>query len=324
MRHGCLRGSTIFFQAVVLGVALSASRVTHAQTSPTQAVDRAQLLRTQPTLRDDEAEEEATGTDDTHAIATPNDPDLGEQAILKRSDRYRPFTVVVSAPIAWTSNVALTRTNEQDDVIFTPNAAFIFAPRIAKTVFATFSVSQQQFYYGEFDELDFGSFDGRAGVSYTVPTLHNLLLRAEYDYNRLTSGNGFDAFFENHALILGAEVPFEFGRAQQLSAGVDINVSLHADPNEPQRHDFGAFVSYSANLTRAFTANAVARVAYREYENVDRSDVSGIFSLGATYRFTKWLSANAISSFAISDSDVDVFDYEVANIGGAASLTFRF
>lgn len=293
------------------------------QGNPSQAQDRAALVRTQNGLRDD-AESQQTGTDDSHAVATPNDPDLGEQAILKRSEVYQPWTVVVAAPISFTSNVALSRNNEESDVLFTPNVAVIFAPRITGTLFANFSVGQQYFYYSEFSELNFGSFDARAGLSYTAPRLHSLFLRADYNYNRLTSDDGFDEFFSNHSLGFGAEMPFQIGRAQQVSVGVDLNISLAADPDAPRRHDYSAYVGYSVNLTRALSLNAVGRLAVRDYVEGDRTDVSGILALGATYRFTKWFSANAISTFATNDSNQDVFDYDVANVGGALSLTFRF
>lgn len=55
-----------------------------------------------------------------------------------------------------------------------------------------------------------------------------------------------------------------------------------------------------------------------------RRDVSGILGFGLNYRFNEWLSANAVSTFATSDSNQDVFDYNVVNIGGALSLAFRF
>jgi hypothetical protein len=231
---------------------------------------------------------------------------------------------VVAAPISYTSNVALARTNEESDVLFTPNVAVIWAPRITRTLYGSFSVGQQYFYYDRFSELDFGSFDVRAGLTYTVPQWHNLFLRADYDYNRLTSGDGFDEFFSNHSLGFGAEVPFQIGRAQQISVGTDLNISVHAEPEQPRRHDYSAYVGYSANLTRSLSVNAVVRLAVRDYVEGDRTDVSGIFALGASYRFTKWLSANAISTFATNDSNQNVFDYDVANVGGAVALTFRF
>lgn len=296
---------------------------THAQNQTSQAIDRTQLLRTQPPLRTDSTDEE-TGPDDARAIASPNDPDLGEQAILKRAESYEPFTVSVAAPISYTSNVALARTNEQDDVLFTPSFAITYAPRLTSTLFANFTVGQQLFYYDEFSELDFGSFDARAGLVYLMPKLRNLLVRADYAYNRLTSDDGFDEFFSNHAIALGAELPFRIGRAQQVSAGADLSFNLAADPDEPGRNDYSAFVGYSVNLTRAMTLSAVGRLAVRDYSEGDRTDVSGIFALSASYRFTKSFSVNAISTLATSESNQDVFDYDVGNIGGALGLGFRF
>jgi len=53
-----------------------------------------------------------------------------------------------------------------------------------------------------------------------------------------------------------------------------------------------------------------------------RTDVSEIISAAATYHLTNWCSISAISSFAHSDSNQDVFDYNVANVG-ARSRSLR-
>ena len=92
----------------------------------------------------------------------------------------------------------------------------------------------------------------------------------------------------------------------------------------PGRNDFGVYIGYTVNLTRSLTGSAVARLAVRDYVDVDRTDVSGIFSVGATYHVSQWFSMSAISSFATNDSNINVFDYNVFNIGGALSGTFRF
>lgn len=294
-----------------------------AQSPISQNVDRAQLLRNQqPGLRDG-SPSSGDGADG-EAVASPNDPDLGEQAILKRADEYQPWTLLVTAPISYTSNVALVRTGEEGDALFTPNFGINYAPRITKTLFASFSLGQQYFFYDRFSGLNFGSFDARAGLFYTLPQFHNLSLRADYAYNRLTSGDSFDGFYSSHSLNFGAEIPFRFGRAQQLSVGVDASFNIASDPDEPGRHDFSTFVAYSVNVTRALNVNAVARLAIRDYTETDRTDVSGIFALSANYRLTRWLSLSASGSYAINDSNRDVFDYEVANIGGALSVTFKF
>ena len=318
MTRACLHRRLLL--PIAAGISLLVAHSAAGQ-NPTQAVDRAQLLRAQPSLRDEPATDDEEG--DETVAASPNDPDLGEQAILKRSERYRPFTFYASVPISYTSNVALSRTGEQDDILFTPSVGFSYAPKFTSTLYGNFSIGQQFFHYDKFSELDFGSFDARAGLTYIAPKLHNLLLRADYAYNRLTS-DGYDEFFSNHSLNFGAELPFRIGRAQQISVGADASISIASSPDEPARHDFSPFVAYAVNLTRELTLAAVGRVAWREYVEGDRSDVSGILALTATYRFTKSFSANAIATFATSDSNQDVFDYDVFNLGLAFSLTAKF
>ncbi len=313
-----------FIHAILCAIAIGTVAHANAQDSIIRSVDRAELLRTgQPTAPD--STEEGSPSDSEQIAASPNDPDLGEQAILKRSTRYEAWTFYAAIPVSYTSNVALSRTNEQDDLLFTPSVGLTFAPRLARNLYGNISVGQQFFYYDRFDDLDFGSFDARAGLSYSLPQWHNLILRADYAFNRLTSGDGLDnAFFTNHSLNLGAEVPFRFGRAQQLSLGVDLSFNLEADPEPPGRHDYSAFAAYSFLLTRSFSASAVARVAVRDYVETDRTDVSGIFAVSANYRLTKWLSANASANYVVNRSNQEVFDYDVANVGAALSLVFRF
>jgi hypothetical protein len=293
----------------------------HAQQVSVQ--DRAQLLRSPTTSRTDPYADE-NGVVNGKAVETENDADVGEQEILKRIERYEPFSVSFAAPFYYTSNVALVRNGEQSDAVFAPAAGVTYAPRITKTVFASFTLQRQEFYYDKFSALNFGSVDFRAGLTWILPKAHNLLLRAEYDYNRLTYSNSFNDFFSNHSIFLNAEMPFRFGRAQQLSIGADTNLSLDASPSAPQRHEFDFYVGYAISLTRSLTLGAVGRVFVRDYESVDRTDVSQVIALTANYQITKQFSAGAATTFAWSRSSKSVFDYNVANFGGALSVTFRF
>jgi hypothetical protein len=314
--------ATVRFGPALLFTLVATLSPAYAQSPGGQIVDRADLLRTQPTLRLDPYAP-VTGPDATHADASPNDPDLGEQAILKRQEHYRAFNVSVSSPFFYTSNVALVRSGEEDDVIFGPEIGLSYTPRLTRTLFANFSIEQQQFFYSRFGELDFGSFDARAGLTYHLPQLRNLTLRGEYNYNRLTS-DGFDDFFSDHAILLNAELPFRIGRAQQVSVGTSAEFVIESDPEGPGRHDFDGYVGYSVALTRALTLNAVGRIAVREYREGDRTDVSEVLALSATYRFNKWLSASATSTLAWNQSDEEVFEYDVANVGGALGFSYRF
>jgi hypothetical protein len=265
------------------------------------------------------------GVEDGHAAASPNDADIGQQEILKRVTQYQPLTLSLASPIFYTSNVALTRSGEVSDVVIAPVAAVYYQPRITKTLYANLDAREQIFYYGKYHSFDFGSLDVEAGLNYFLPQFHDLILRGEYDFNRLTFDDRLgDEFFSNHSLIFSAELPFRFSRAQQLSVGVDTNISVGADHQFPRRNDYEGYLGYSANLTRAFTINALGRVVARDYHQNGRTDVSEIISATATYRLTDWLSVSAISSFAHSDSNQDVFDYNVGNVGGAVALQAKF
>jgi hypothetical protein len=274
-----------------------------------------------------------TGAEGGNVAAAPGDADLGEQQILKRVDNYQPFTISAGVPFYWTSNVALTRSGEQSDFVVAPAVAAFYEPRITSTLYGLIDVREQLFYYDQFDNFDFGSFDVEVGLRYIVPQWHNLLLRAEYDYNRLTEKNSFAAFFQNHAFILDASVPFQFGRAQTLTLGADLNISIAADESgqppkinaiSAQRSDYAVYLGYSAVLTRSFFINAVGTLVVRQYYEGGRDDISEVLALTANYRVNKYLTVSAVSTLAASQSNQSVFDYQVANLGGAVALQVKF
>ena len=298
-----------------------------------QSANQAQLTREQapspfpPTVP-------STAVEGGNVVAAPGDADLGEQQILKRVEAYQPFTVSAGVPFYWTSNVALASSGAQSDFVVAPAAAAFYEPRITQTLYGLIDVREQLFYYDRFDSFNFGSFDVEAGFRYIVPQWHNLLLRVEYDYNRLTEKNSFAAFFQNHGFIINPEIPFRFGRAQQLTLGAYANISAAAEqsgqptPNvsaiSARRNDYGAYLGYSATLTRSFFVNAVGTIVVRDYWDTDRTDVSEILALTANYRVNKFLTVSAVSTLAANQSNQSVFDYKVANLGGAVALSVKF
>src|SRR4029077_4917139 len=114
--------------------------------------------------------------------------------ILKRTEAYQPFSVLVNAPFFYTSNVALTPSHELSDFVIAPAVGIYYEPRITKTLYGFVDVRQQVFYYDKYDSFNFASFDAEAGLTYLVPSLHNLVVRAEYDFNRLTDDDLDSAF----------------------------------------------------------------------------------------------------------------------------------
>ena len=304
---------------------------TFANEGSAQTANQAQLTREQaPSAFPSTV---PSGPEAGNVVAAPGDADLGEQQILKRTEEYQPFTISAGVPFYWTSNVALTRSGEQSDFVVAPSAAAFYEPRITNTLYGLVDVREQLFYYDQFDNFNFGSFDFEVGIRHILPQWHNLLLRVEYDYNRLTEKNTFEAFFQNHAFIIDAEIPFRFGRAQTLTLGADANISLaatesHQPPNinaiSAQRTDYAVYLGYSAFLTRSFFVNAVGTLVVRQYYEGGRDDISEILALTANYRVNKYLTLSAVSTLAASQSNQSVFDYQVANLGGAVALQVKF
>jgi Putative beta-barrel porin 2 len=312
------------FTSLICGLVLFLIGTQVGVQAQTVQADRAQLTQSQtqtplvPSIS-------PQGTTEEQGLPGPNDADLGEQEVLKRVERYEAWTASIASPVFYTTNVALTDRDEKHDVISAPVAAVYYQPRIINTLYGFADVRQQFFYYNHYNDFDFGSLDVEAGLIYYLPQFHNLVLRGEYDFNRLTfSDRVLDEFFTNHALIFNAEIPFRFGRAQQLSLGADANVSVAADHQAPRRNDYEAYAGYSLYVTRALLVSAVGRVVVRDYHQNDRTDVSEILSLTASYQLTNWWSVSAIATLTRSDSNHDVFDYSVADVGGAIALTAKF
>jgi len=130
-----------------------------------QAVDRSQIFRSEPSIR---AGEPINQSSNAFGYAAPsaNDADLGVQAILKRQEQYQPFTFSASLPYYWTSNVALVRSGEVSDGVLAPAFVFAYQPRLTKTLYGEFIASQQLFYYDRLGSFNFTSFDAIAGVAY--------------------------------------------------------------------------------------------------------------------------------------------------------------
>jgi hypothetical protein len=320
----CLLPMTCTKLAIVLGVstAVFACRDLCGQGQTSQDVDRSQIFRSEPSIRPGEPISQ-TGSAFGYAAPSANDADLGVQAILKRQEQYQPFTISVSLPYYWTSNVALVPSGEVSDGVLAPAFVLAYQPRLMKTLYGEFIASQQLFYYDRLGAFNFTSFDAIAGLVYYLPTYHNLALRLRYDYNRLTTDEWHE-FFANHSIVLSADMPFPLGRAMQLSVGALANVSIAADPSGPQRSDFDFYGGYHVQFSRSFSMDAVGRISIKTYYEGSRTDVSELLGLTADYRVRQWMTLSAITTFAWNQSNHSVFDYSVVNLGGSLAVTLRF
>jgi hypothetical protein len=91
-----------------------------------------------------------------------------------------------------------------------------------------------------------------------------------------------------------------------------------------RRNDYEVYAGYSVSLARSFFINAVGRIVVRQYWEGDRTDVNEILALTANYRVNKYLTVSAVSTLAANQSNHSVFDYKVANLGGAVAASVKF
>src|SRR3981081_867243 len=110
--------SKLFIRAPIAGcglffISLFALAPSIYAQATSQSIDRAQIGRDQ--VETAPGPIGTTGVQDSHVVTSPNDADLGDQQILKRTEGYQPFTASVAVPFYWTSNVALTNEGEQSD-----------------------------------------------------------------------------------------------------------------------------------------------------------------------------------------------------------------
>jgi hypothetical protein len=298
-----------------------AGQPTQGQAPPGSAQSRAELLGRQAYPGPSATPGAET---EGYAVTSPNEKDIGEQQILKRTEEYKPFTISVYSPFYWTSNAALVSRGEQDDVFVVPGVTLMYQPRITNTLYAQVGVIQQFFLYDRLPELNFANLDVIAGFVYYLPQFHHLSLRGYYDYNRETDTDNWDEIFVNHSIILNAELPFRIARAQQIFLGLNLNLSFYGNPEPPRRNNYALYANYDLALTRSFSLDAGFQFVVRDYYAGDRTDVNEILSVSANYRVRDWLTLSALSSFAWNQSNHSVFDYSVANIGGGVALTLKF
>lgn len=278
-------------------------------------------MRADVTLRDN-ARESMSREAASVAPSSPGDPDLGEQVILKRREKVRPFTLSADVSGFFTNNAALTNEFKVDDFFLAAQAAVSYQPRITSSLFGEVTVRQGFFRYAQYDELDFDSLNVGGGLTYVLRPLWNTALSVRYNYNRLTDGSEHDEFFRNHTVTVGLLKTFELSKAHYLYAGASA-IFAWSDPKPAERDEYGIFGGYRVNLTRALAADAYYRLAYFDYSG-GRDDWNQTLAVALRCNLTRALSVSASASLGFNNSNQNVFDYDVFNAGLSVAGSVSF
>jgi hypothetical protein len=255
------------------------------------------------------------GLDTEQAVETPGDFDLGEQLLLKRKERQKPYYVFGSSSIYHTENVALVKEGKQADLYFLGQVGASYRPRITDTLYGEATVNQAMFRYDEFSEMDFDSFNAGGGLTWVMTDLWDIMLFTRYNYNRLTyaranpDGPGGSEFYVNHSVESGLQKIFVISKAHAWYIGHTSTISA-AEPDPPERDEFAIYTGYTVDLTRSLNLHGIYSFAYVPYAEIDRNDLDQAFTLTLNYRIADWISLSTGVSYLLTNSDNEALNYE--------------
>ena len=252
------------------------------------------------------------------------DDAFGEQVILKRQERTRPFSAFAEIGAFVTNNVALAKRDAQEDSFLVATSAASFADRLTKTIRFDARAQASLYRYNEFRELDFQSTDLSAGVTWAAPVLRGVDVSARYTFSDLTTAERTREFYKNHAILLGVQKTIPFSRAQFVYFGASAQWSF-ADPKQTGRNEYVGYTGYRAQLTRRIDADLYYRYGYYVYRyGLGRRDENHTISLSIHYRPTDWLNISASTFFGANRSNREAFDYDVMNAGLGIQCSMQF
>lgn len=275
---------------------------------------------------DDEESADSYGLEDENAFApeSPGDDDIGQQMILKDSERERWLSAQVDTFAFWTDNPANLSEGEEDDVFWGSQISIGAQPRLGERLHLDAFISQQIYRYDKNDLLDYEYLQAGLGLIYMEPRLWNSTLYAQFQYGRTTNDEFGQDILNSYSFIAGIQKTVFFDRRNSLYMNLMGDWDLDADVDELKHSEYIADLSYRFKIMRDLVLSASYRFTWFDYQDVDRSDALNTMGVYLTWMPKKWLNLYAGSSFNLNESDVDAFDYQTTNLGGGLGIHFRF
>jgi hypothetical protein len=268
----------------------------------------------------------ALGLEDDNAFApaSPGDDDIGQQLILKDSARERWLSAQLDTFAYWTDNPANLSQGGEDDVFWGTQISLGVQPRLRNRLYADAAISQQIYRYDEFDVLDYEFFEASLGLIHLEPRLWNAILFAQGRYGHMTNDDFGQDVLNSFSLRAGIQKTVLFDRRNSLQLSLMGDWDLDTDVDQLDRSEYIADVSYRYKIMRDLIFSASCRFTWFDYQKVDRSDALNLMGANLTWSPRKWLDVYVACTFSINESNVNVFDYEAANVGGGAGVRIRF
>lgn len=260
---------------------------------------------------------------DQFAVASPADPDLGEQLLLTPADRYQPFSMGAGYATTWTSNAFYTPDSQSSDVFMSAFANAIALPHLGGNFFFEGAASFTGYRYFRNPVLDFNSLEASAGILKVFREFADLGLYARYEYTLLFGRTGGE-LLQEHSLVTGLRKTFQFSRANALFLSAEADFVLGGEPGFALAHDFSVFAAHQIDWTRYIQTSLFYQMNVLAFVEGDRADVRNSFGLSVGFKPLQWINISASSWLGFNASNQSEFDYFVGNIGGGITASINF
>ena len=253
---------------------------------------------------------------------TSGDDSFGAQIILKNQERPKTFSMFGDVAGFHTNNVDLTPNRTRSDFFLASNVGGAWRPTLSRELVAEISAASSIFRYDRASELDFERITAGAGLTWLVPHTPEIVAFARYDFTELLDSDG-DQILQDHALTIGGQRTFAFGRSHFLTTGITGVLGI-STPRSQERDQTGIHAAYHLQITRGLDADLLYRYAAQFYDEDGRIDHNQTLSLTIGFSATHWLRVDASISAARNDTNRSAFEYEVLNVGSGLRVGLRF
>ncbi|MBC8002047.1 MAG: outer membrane beta-barrel protein [Opitutaceae bacterium] len=258
------------------------------------------------------------------APASPGDDDIGQQLILKDSERERWFSAQADTFSFWADNPANLSSGGDEDFLWGSQISLGTQPRLAERLYVDAFVSQQLYRYDENSLLDYEYLQASLGLIYLEPRLWDSIIFAQGQYGRTTSDNFGEDVLNSFSILAGIQKTVLFDRRNSLYVNLMGDWDVATDVDDLDHAEYIVDLAYRFKIMRDLVLSASYRFTWFDYNDVNRSDALNIMGVYLTYSPYKWMNLYMGGTFNINESNVDVFDYHATNLGGGVGIQIRF
>jgi len=261
---------------------------------------------------------------DEFAAPSPADQDLGEQLLLTKSQRYRPFSINANYATTWTNNAFYTPNNQVSDVFMNGSVGAVALPHIGNNYFFEASARVQVYRFFRNPVLDFNSVTAGAGFLKVFREFGDVGLYARYQYSDLVSPRGAGELLHEHLIITGVRKMFQFSRAQALFLSAEASFNLGGVPSYALASQYTLFAAHQVQWTRTIQSSLYYQMQTLSFSEGGRTDFRNNVGLSFNYQPYKWLSIYSSTWLGWNASNQSQYNFFAANLGGGVGANISF